>query len=69
MVRPHPDLNPEPADDGKFKDDGSMYLHAACHISSPTWAALHPTTGIVTILCAECRKVITRLQVVRKDTP
>jgi hypothetical protein len=66
MIARNPDHDPAPQDDGTFKDDGSLYLHSACHIDYPTWSALHPVTGVLTILCAKCQKVVTRLQVVKK---
>jgi RNase P subunit RPR2 len=42
-------------------DDGSLYLHARCHMHSPTWAVL--SGDVLTIECAECGKVVARFQV------
>ena len=39
--------------------EGVMYMHGRCHPESPTWAIFHPD-GLLTIVCAECDKVIVR---------
>lgn len=54
-------LNPRPAKCDACGDDGSLYIHSRCHIGAPTWAVL--SGAVLTIECAECRKVVARFQV------
>lgn len=42
-------------------DDGSLYLHGRCHPEAPTWSIL--TGDVLTIECAQCKKVIVRFYV------
>jgi len=42
--------------------EGVLYLHSKCHMNVPTWAALHPD-GLLTIMCAECEKIIVQFDV------
>ena len=43
--------------------DGSLYLHSRCHPDVPTWCVL--TGAVLTLECAECKKVIARFVVNR----
>jgi|GEM_PF-6989936 len=44
------------------KDHGPFYFHSQCHITSPTWTSFEPETGELVIVCAQCGKVVTRIQ-------
>lgn len=42
-----------------------FYFHGRCHISSPTWTSYD--NGVLTITCAECKKVIAKIAVKNRE--
>jgi len=42
---------------------GPLILCGRCHPGRPTLASYDWTTGLLTLACAKCRKVITRIAV------
>jgi hypothetical protein len=49
-------------------DHEALYLHAKCHISSPTWAKYVAGSGVLQILCAECNAVVAQIAVASIET-
>jgi hypothetical protein len=54
----------EPECDQCGETEGGLYLHAKCHMSSPTWAILDGEK--LTITCAECGKEVARFWIQMK---
>ncbi len=44
-----------------------FYWHGACHMNSPAWASYDRSTGILTVECAECNRVIGRVHIASKE--
>jgi hypothetical protein len=42
-----------------------LYLHAACHMKSPTWTRLLTGEGILVVECSVCGKEVARYRVVQ----
>lgn len=42
---------------------GIVVIHSQCHITEPTWVNYDPACGCITIKCAKCDKVITKIKV------
>jgi len=44
---------------------GPLYIHGRCHPDAPTWAIVDH--GVLTIECAECKKLITKFKLAKED--
>jgi hypothetical protein len=44
-------------------DHSVLYLHSGCHPQTPTWAVYEKASGVLTIRCARCRKVVAQLKI------
>lgn len=45
-------------------DEGSLYLHAKCHIEWPPWAVI--TADVLTLECSNCSKIVARFRVAER---
>jgi hypothetical protein len=44
-------------------DHSVLFLHARCHLQAGTEAEYEKATGVLTIRCNRCKKLITRLKI------
>lgn len=44
-----------------------MFIHARCHPQAGLWAAYEKRTGLLTILCKECRAEVVTVRVVVEE--
>jgi hypothetical protein len=44
-------------------DHSVLFLHARCHVGAGTEAEYEKATGILTIRCIWCKKLVTRLKI------
>ena len=42
-------------------DGEALYLHGSCHMESPSTVSYH--NGVLTVQCAECGQVVTKIEV------
>ena len=49
----------------KLMGGPEFYFHGRCHITSPTWTSYED--GVLTITCAECKKVIAKIAVKNRE--
>jgi hypothetical protein len=59
------DLDALRCDCGKPACEDHMVFHGACHPKEKTWS--HYYDGELTIRCAKCNKVVTRIAVARRS--
>ncbi len=44
-------------------DHSTLFLHARCHIQKGTMVSYEKATGVLTIVCAHCGKVVAKILV------
>jgi hypothetical protein len=44
-------------------DHSVLILHSRCHTRAGTWAEYEKASGILTIKCARCQKIVAQLKI------